>query len=46
MTSTFPSSSTSPIASDDSRPSPAGIPRASSAPPKVPVSHPAAEATM
>ena len=46
MTSTLPSSSISPVASDVSRPSPAGIPRASSAPPKVPVSQPAAEATM
>ena len=46
ITSTFASSSTSPVASEVSRPSPAGIPRASSAPPKVPVSHPAAAATM
>lgn len=45
MTRTLPSASISPVASDVSRPSPAGIPRASSAPPKVPVSHPAAAAT-
>jgi len=46
ITSTLPSNSTSPVASDVNRLSLAGIPRASSAPPKVPVSHPAAAATM
>lgn len=45
MTRTLSSTKTSPSASQLSRPPPASIPRASSAPPRVPVSQPAAAAT-
>jgi hypothetical protein len=45
MISTLPSFSISPFAAEISRPLSAGISRASSAPPKVPVSQPAAAAT-
>ncbi len=45
ITRTCSSSSTSPSASDSSLPPLASIPRASSAPPSVPVSQPAAAAT-